>query len=132
MANGDINRNGATIRIDDNGAVQVEPAAGEDTTVDSDLLVTGDAPGGIDISDDGTLTVVEASDANFGTNLSVVDDGDGTVTINATGEGTGEIALEEYATAEDVPAPESVTQPTIAYVADVGDGTDDYLGVFES
>lgn len=29
MADGEINRNGATIRIDDNGGVQVEPATGE-------------------------------------------------------------------------------------------------------
>ena len=44
----------------------------------------------------------------------------------------GAIALEEYATAADVPDPTTVTQPTIAYVADVGDGTDDYIGVFNA
>ena len=30
MADGEINRNGATIRIDDNGGVQVEPAEGQE------------------------------------------------------------------------------------------------------
>ena len=56
--------------------------------------------------------------------------GDGTLAMESAADGA--IALEEYATAEDVPPPSEVTQPTIAYVADVGDGTDDYIGVFES
>ena len=56
--------------------------------------------------------------------------GDGTLAMESAGEGA--IALEEYATAADVPEPSEVTQPTIAYVADVGDGTDDYIGVFNS
>ena len=30
MADGEINRNGATIRIDDDGGVQVEPAEGQE------------------------------------------------------------------------------------------------------
>ena len=56
--------------------------------------------------------------------------GDGTLAMESAGAGA--IALEEYATVEDVPHASEVTQPTIAYVADVGDGTDDYIGVFES
>ena len=56
--------------------------------------------------------------------------GDGTLAMESAAAGA--IALEEYATSEDVPPASEVTQPTIAYVADVGDGTDDYIGVFES
>lgn len=38
---------------------------------------------GVDVSDGGTLIVNEATDINFGSNLSVTDDGDGTITVAA-------------------------------------------------
>lgn len=38
---------------------------------------------GVDVSDDGTVIVAESTDIDFGSNLSVSDDGDGTVTVDA-------------------------------------------------
>lgn len=38
-----------------------------------------------DVSDDGTLRVSDTSDINFGSNLSVSNDGDGSATVNAAG-----------------------------------------------
>ena len=129
------------ITVEDDGTQVLDTAnlnfgTNVSVTDDGDGTVTVDATGDtdtrIDVSDDGTLVLSEPTDVNFGTNLSATDDGDGTATINATGDLSAPIALEEYATAEDVPDASEVTQPTIAYVGDVGDGTDDYLGVFES
>lgn len=41
------------------------------------------------VSDDGTSALTDTDDINFGTDLSVTDDGDGTVTVDATASGGG-------------------------------------------
>lgn len=128
-----------TTNISDDGTQVV--ADTDDINFATSLTVTDDADGSVtvdgtdtrtDVSDDGTQVVADTDDINFAANLTVTDDGDGSVSVDASGGSSGAIALEEYATAEDVPAASEVSQPTIAYVADVGDGTDDYIGVFNS
>ena len=89
MADGEINRNGATIRIDDNGGVQVEPAEGQEveytgpdrgTDAIRDSVNTGDVNignGTVLRSEDGWKTV-EGTDADdrLDTALSEADRGD--------------------------------------------------------
>ncbi|UBF23476.1 hypothetical protein HRTV-28_gp38 [Halorubrum tailed virus 28] len=63
MADGEINRNGATIRIDDNGGVQVEPAPGQE------IEYTG-TDRGTEAIRDSVSTDALSSDIQSGTDVS--------------------------------------------------------------
>ena len=56
---------------------------GSNLSIDAGVLNATDTR--TNVSDDGDLIVPEASDINFAANLGVSDDGDGSVTVNATG-----------------------------------------------
>lgn len=49
---------------------------------------SGSAGGGVTIEDDGSIVVDPTTAVNFGTDLSVTDDGDGTVTVDSTVDST--------------------------------------------
>jgi hypothetical protein len=48
-----------------------------------------------DVSDDGTTVVSETEDIDFGTDLDVTDDGDNTVTVDATGSASSGVEVED-------------------------------------
>lgn len=81
--------------------VTVQDASeGTDVTVQDgsaalDVTVTGGADTRTDVSDSGVEVVPETSDINFDTNLSVTDDGDGSVTVDASGGGGSGIWTED-------------------------------------
>lgn len=54
-----------------------------------DVTVSGGADTRVNVSDDGAEVVAAPTDINFGTNLGVTDDGDRSVTVNASGGGGG-------------------------------------------
>lgn len=67
-------------------AVNAETSLSVNITGDADTVDGFHASDlGSDVSDDGVQVVAKATDINFGNFLSVVDDGDGTVTVNADG-----------------------------------------------
>ena len=77
MADGEINRNGATIRIDDDGGVQVEPAEGQEveyTGPDRGTDAIRDSVNTDQIQRDGTIIEQSSSFASF--SLSNSDDPD--------------------------------------------------------
>ena len=69
-SNGEFRRNGADVKVQTGGTVKNLSDIEADTR--------------INVSDDGTEVVSEPTDVNFGDNVSVTDDGDGTVTVDAT------------------------------------------------
>ena len=71
-SNGEFRRNGTDVKVQTGGTVKNL----------SDIEPNTDTR--INVSDDGTEVVSEPTDVNFGDNVSVTDDGDGTVTIDAT------------------------------------------------
>lgn len=81
--------------------VTVQDASeGTDVTVQDgsaalDVTVTGGADTRTNVSDSGVEVVPETSDINFDTNLSVTDDGDGSVTVDASGGGGSGIWTED-------------------------------------
>lgn len=65
------------------GGVDVDTLAGSNLdVVNGDLQATDTRT---DVSDDGAVIVQETTDINFGVDLDATDDGDGTVTVDATG-----------------------------------------------
>jgi len=77
-----------------------------------------------DVSEGGSQVVTDVEDINFGSNVSVSDDGDGTVTVSASGGSS----IDSYASASDLPDPSNVSSPSIAYL----ETEDDYVAVFQS
>jgi len=77
-----------------------------------------------DVSDNGTQVVAAVQDINFGSALSVSDDGDETVTVDSTATAS----IQSYSSASALPDPGSVSNPQIAYL----ESEDDYVGVFQS
>lgn len=65
----------------DGSAIHLSPTAKMFTDIETELANAGNHS----VSDDGTEVSSNPSDVNFSTNVSVTDDGDGTVTVNASG-----------------------------------------------
>lgn len=80
---------------------------------------------GVDVEDGGTVVVNGSTAINFGTNLSVTDDGDGTVTVAGSGSSDTRIDLTDGTTSVAEPSELLVEAINAAGVtlADDGDGT---------
>lgn len=63
--------------------------ASSGNSYDVDDLASGGGSSGVTVEDDGTTVVTDASAVNMASNLSVTDDGDGTVSVAASG-GSGD------------------------------------------
>jgi len=74
-ANGEFTLNGSDVKVHSGGSVRNLSNVGADTRTD--------------VSDGGALVVADTTDINFGTDLSVTDDTDGTVTVDSTASGSG-------------------------------------------
>lgn len=61
--------------------------SGQFLQTDGSTISWADLNAGVDVEDDGSVVVSGASAINFGNNVSVTDDGDGTVTVDASGGG---------------------------------------------
>jgi len=73
-SNGQIAMNGTDVKVYTGGVVK-------------NMSNIGSGGGGVDVEDGGTTVVAGASAINMATNLSVSDDGDGTVSVDASGGG---------------------------------------------
>lgn len=88
-----------------------------------------------DVSDDGTTTVEQTTDIDFAANLSVTDDGDGTVTVDATDTDTDTHTNVSDDGSEVVPSVYDINFTGGLNATDDGDGTasvgldDDSIGV---
>jgi|GEM_PF-3351978 len=71
-ANGEVQRNGSDVKVYSGGAVRNLSNIG-----------SGGTDTRTDVSDDGTQVVGDVSDINFGPGVTVIDDGDGSVTVQS-------------------------------------------------
>jgi hypothetical protein len=76
-SNGQIAMNGTDVKVYTGGVVK-------------NMSNIGSGGGGVDVEDGGSTVVAGASAINMATNLSVTDDGDGTVSVDASGGGSGD------------------------------------------
>ena len=122
MADGEINRNGATIRIDDDGGVQVEPAEGQE------VEYTGPDRGTDAIRD--SVNTDEIQNSDYNESVEVHAGVSGTVTLDLSVanvhhvEATGDVTLEfdnatadvgnsllVYLTDDDATGPHAISWP---------------------
>ena len=106
-SNGEFRRNGTDVKVQTGGTVKNLSDIEADTR--------------INVSDDGTEVVSEPTDVNFADNVSVTDDGDGTVTIDATDTDT-RVNVSDNGI-EVVSEPTDISFNANLDVTDDGDGT---------